>query len=292
MIDLNALAVFAGVVKAGSFTAGAKALGIPKGSVSRKISSLEAALDVRLLHRTTRKLSLTEVGRAYYEQCCKGLAELNAANQLVDETRSVPRGTLRISAPAGFADGGLADWVGEFLNRYDHTKVELLLSDQKIDLVEQRIDLAFRTGKMRDSSFIARKLIPARRILCASADYLSHRNQPKNLDDLRNHDSVVHGTSVEGAVWRLRGPEGGVSVRVNARVASDNMTYVLRAALSGQGVALLPEDLARTEFRTGRLKPVLDEYATSEMGVFAIYPSDRHLSTNVRAFLDLVLEMI
>jgi DNA-binding transcriptional LysR family regulator len=292
MIDLNALAVFAGVVEAGSVTGGAQALGLPKGSVSRKISGLEAALGVRLLHRTTRKLSLTEVGRAYYAQCRKGLVELDAANRLVNETRSVPSGTLRISAPAAFGGSGLGDWVETFLRRYDQAKVELVLSDRYVDLIEQRIDLAFRTGQLRDSSFVARRLGPARRVLCASPDYLGRRGRPKDLDDLRDHDAVIYGPSVAGAVWHLRGPEGDAAVPVKARLAGDSMNFVLRATLSGLGIALLPEAFARTEFETGRLKPVLERYGTAGQGVFAIYPSNRHLSTNVRAFLDLVLEMI
>lgn len=291
MIDLNALAIFAGVVEAGSFTGGAKALGLPKGSVSRKISGLEAALGVRLLHRTTRKLSLTEVGRAYYAHCRKGLAELDAAHLLVDETRSVPTGTLRISAPADFGGGGLGEWVEAFLKRYDRTRVELVLSDRYVDLIEQRIDLAFRTGDLSDSSFIARRLGPARRVLCASPDYLDRRGQPEALDDLRGHDAVIYGPSVDGVVWRLRGPNGEATVPVTGRLASDSMTFVLRATLSGQGIALLPEAFARGEFESGRLKPVLERYATAGQGLFAIYPSGRHLSANVRAFLDLVLEM-
>lgn len=291
MIDLNALAVFAGVVEAGSFTGGAQALGLPKGSVSRKISALEAALGVRLLHRTTRKLSLTEVGRAYYEQCRKGLVELDAANELVKETRSVPTGTLRISAPAEFGGSGLGDWVEAFLRRYDQVKVELVLSDRYVDLIEQRIDLAFRTGRLRDSSFIARKLGPTRRVLCASPDYLGRRGQPEDLDDLRGHDTIIYGPSVEGAVWHLSGPDGDTAVQVKGRLASDSMTFVVRAALFGLGIALVPETFARTEFDTGRLTPVLERYATAGQGVFAVYPSNRHLAANVRAFLDLVLEM-
>jgi DNA-binding transcriptional LysR family regulator len=291
VIDLNALAVFAGVVEAGSFTGGARSLGLPKGSVSRKVSGLEAALGVRLLHRTTRKLSLTEVGRAYYAQCRKGLVELDAANLLVQETRSVPSGTLRISAPADFGSGGLGEWVEAFLKRYDQVRIELVLSDRYVDLIEQRIDLAFRTGQLRDSSFIARKLGPARRVLCASPDYLARRGTPKDLDDLRDHDAVIYGPSVEGALWHLSGPDGDVAVQVKGRLAGDSITFVLRAALSGLGIALLPEAFARTEFDTGRLKPVLERYGTAGQGVYAVYPSNRHLSTTVRAFLDLVVEM-
>lgn len=206
MIDLNALAIFVSVVEAGSFTGGAKALGLPKGSVSRKISSFEATLGVRLLHRTTRKLSPTEIGSAYYEQCRRGVVELNAANQSVGDTQSVPMGVLRISAPADFGGGGLSDWVEAFLKRHEQAKVELVLSDHYVDLIEQRIDLAFRSGRLRDSSFIARKLGPARRVLCASPDYLGRRGEPEIPGDLEDHDGVIYGRSVEGTAWRLRGP--------------------------------------------------------------------------------------
>jgi DNA-binding transcriptional LysR family regulator len=291
MIDLNALAVFVSVVEAGSFTGGAKALGLPKGSVSRKISGLEAQLGVRLLHRTTRQLSLTGLGRAYYEQCRRGLIELEAANELIGDATSEPRGVLRVSGPADTGVGGLGDWVNAFLKRYDQVKVELVLSDQYVDLIEQRIDLAFRSGRLRDSSYIARRLGPAKRVLCASPGYLAERGKPAVPDDLQGHDCVLFGSSLESSVWRLSGPEGEVAIPVTARVAGDGMGYVLHAALSGLGVALLPEAFAGAEIAAGRLTHVLDQYATTGQGMFAIYPSNRHLSANVRAFIDLVIEM-
>ncbi|MEM7221337.1 MAG: LysR family transcriptional regulator [Pseudomonadota bacterium] len=290
MVDLNALAVFARVVEAGSFTGGAKALGLPKGSVSRKISTLEADLGVRLLHRTTRKLSLTEVGRAYYEQCRRGLVELEAANRLVGESRAAPMGILRISAPIEFGSGVLGDWVELYLRRHDQAKVELVLSDRRVDLIEERIDLAFRTGKLQDSSFIARKIGPTRRVICASPDYLRRRGQPGCLSALQDHDAIVHGTSVEGAQWRLRGPKGDVTASLKARAAGDSMGFVRRAALSGLGIALLPEAIAAVEIKAGRLKPVLQDYATEGQGIYAVYPSSRQLSSAVRAFLDIVVE--
>ena len=291
MIDLNALAVFVAVVEAGSFTGGAKALGLPKGSVSRKISGLEASLGVRLLNRTTRKLSPTAVGRTYYERCKRGLHEIDAANQSLNETRSVPRGVLRIAAPIDFGAGGLGDWVVAFLKRYDEARVELVLSDRYVDLIEQRIDLAFRTGAFQDLSFVSRKLGPSRRVLCGSSDYLRRRGEPHTPDDLREHRGVVYGNSVEGAVWRLRGPDGDIVISVDAIVAVDSMNFVLQAALSGLGLALLPEAIARAAIDAGQLRRVLDGYATVGQGVFAVYPSHRQLSPNVRAFLDLVVEM-
>lgn len=291
MVDLNALAIFAKVVEAGSFTGGAKVLGLPKGSVSRKVSGLEAALGVRLLHRTTRKLSLTETGRSYYEQCREGLAALDAANRLVNASQAEPRGTVRISAPADFGDGGLGDWVETFLDRYPEVRVELVLSDRYVDLIEQRIDVAFRTGRLSDSSFIARKLAPTRRVLCASPTYLARHGTPATLDDLADHKAVVYGGAASGTVWRLSGPDGEASVPVNARIAADNMNFVRRAALAGLGIALLPEAFARADFSAGDLTSVLADHATVGQGLYALYPSGRHLSAAVRAFLDLVIEL-
>ena len=292
MMDLNALSIFAAVVEAGSFTGAARTLGIPKGSVSRKVSGLERTLGVRLLHRTTRKLSLTEVGRTYYEQCRKGLDELETASRLVDEVQSAPKGVLRVSAPTGFGGGGLGNWVEAYLKLYDQAKVELVLSDQYVDLIEQRIDLAFRTGRLRDSSYIARKLGPAQRVLCASPDYLARRGAPESPDDLRYHDGIFYGSSTEGAAWHLSGPDGDISVPIDARVAVDSMGYVMQAAQSGLGVALLPAAMAGPKIKSGRLQRVLNAYATSGQGFYAVYPSNRQLSVNVRAFLDLVVEKI
>jgi len=287
--DLNAVAVFVGIVEAGSFTGGARAMGLPKGSVSRKISALEAALGVRLLNRTTRKLSLTDIGRTYYQQCRKGLDELEAAEGLVDKTNATPRGVLRISAPIEYGAGGLGDWVEVYLKRYEQAKVELVLSDHYVDLIDERIDLAFRSGQLQDSSFVATKLADAGRIVCASPGYLKRCGTPLNPGDLKNHSAVVYGSLAEGAVWHLRGPEGEIKVVVNARVAADSMSYATHAALSGLGVALLPEAIARNEIKAGRLKRVLGDYATKVQGFYAIYPSRRHMSVDARAFLDIVV---
>lgn len=289
-MDLNALAIFVSVAEAGSFTAGAEALGLPKGSVSRKVSRLEAALGVRLLHRSTRKISLTDIGRDYYEQCRRGLAEFDAADRLISETRSAPSGNLRISAPVDFARGGLADWVAKYLTHNERTSVELVLSDHYVDLIDQRIDLAFRTGLLRDSSFIARKLGSARRVLCASPDYLERNGTPQTVSELQRHQCIIHGTSISANSWRLSGPEGEVFVPVKARVAGDSMSFASHAAQSGLGIALLPEAIVRAQTQSGTLTRVLQPYATVGQGLYAIYPSNRQLSANVRAFLDIVIE--
>ena len=287
MVDLNSLAVFAEVAEAGNFTRGAAALGMPKGSISRKISALEADLGVRLLNRTTRRVSLTEIGQRYYEQCRRGLDELLVADQLIDASRAAPRGTLRISAPADFDTGGFGDLVETFLKTYDDVRIELLLSDDYVDLIEQRVDLAFRSGALDDSSLIARRLGSTRRILCASPEYLARHGTPEVLDDLQDHSCIVHGKAVDNAVWRLEGPDGAVSLRVQARVAANGMRFLRTLALRGLGIVLYPESIAEVEIARGRLQRVLDDYATAEIGLYAIYPSGRHLSPNVRAFLDM-----
>ncbi len=289
-IDLNALAVFAEVAEAGSFTQGAQALGVPKGSVSRKISALEAALGVRLLNRTTRKVSLTDIGRLYYEQCRKGLDELDAAARLIDASRAAPRGTLRISAPADFGGGRFGALIEAFLKTYEQVNIELLLSDDYVDLIEQRIDLAFRSGTLEDSTLIARRLGPTRRILCASPDYLALRGTPETLGELQNHDCIVHGRTADNAHWRFSGPDGAVSVRVNARVAANGMSFLRSLAVRGLGIVLYPEAIARDDIAHGRLSRVLEEYASAESAIYALYPSGRHVSPNVRAFLDMAAE--
>lgn len=292
MIDLNALAAFVSVVDAGSFTAGAQASGLPKGSVSRKISSLEAELGVRLLHRTTRKLSLTEIGRTYYSLCRSGLSEIELANRLVNQSQSVPGGVLRISAPADSGISKLGEWVAAYLQKYEDTKVELVLSDQYVDMIEQRIDLAIRSGRLRDSSFVARKLAATHRILCASPEYLADRGIPSLLADLEHHDCIIHGHSVTGATWILEGPEGEISVPVPGRIAGHSMGLVLDLACAGLGIALVPHSVAAGEIAANRLVHVLTSHGGPEQGLYAIYPSQRQMSVNVRAFLDLVVEQI
>jgi len=291
MVDLNGITIFVAVVEAGSFTGGARKLNIPKGSISRKVSRLEEELGVRLLNRTTRSVTLTDAGRTYYEQCRKGLAEINYAEQLLEDTRKEPSGTLRISAPVDFGTGRFGEIVDAFIRAYPKANIELVLADQFLDLVEHRIDLAIRIGRLEDSSLIARKLGSARAILCASPAYLQKHNSPQALQDLRFHDCIVHGRLAQTAIWQLKGPEGAESVRMKCRVSGCNMSHALDLVLAGHGIGLLPDAVAETEIRAGKLMRVLDQFASPEFGFFAVYPSNRQMSPAVRAFLDIAVEV-
>ncbi|WP_217573859.1 LysR family transcriptional regulator [Mesorhizobium sp. GbtcB19] len=292
MIDLNDIVVFARVVEAGSFTAAARALAMPKTTVSRRIAALEREVGVRLLQRTTRSLNVTDAGRLYYEQSSQALRTIEAANLRLAEARAEPSGTIRISGPVGFGGYFLNRAVVDFLEMYPKTKVELRLTDDRLNLVEEGIDLAFRTGVLQDSTLIARKLGSTRRLLCASPDYLLRHGTPETPADLARHDCVIAGPSAVGAHWVLEGPGGQETVTVSGRFAANEMQAVVAAAIAGHGIAQLPHGAVEALISEGRLLRVLDGYATPTGGLYVLYPSSRHLSPLVKAFVDLAAERI
>lgn len=290
MVDLNNIAAFVAVVEAGSFTGGARALQMPKGSISRKISRLEEELNIRLLHRTTRRVTLTDAGRTYYEQCRRGLAELDQAGQALDRARAEPGGTLRISVPSDFGPGRFSNVIDAYLAKYDQVSIELVLTDHFLDLVEHRIDLAIRIGALSDSSLVARKLGAARAVLCAAPAYLDRHGVPDTLQDLRHRDCIVHGRTAEDAVWRLIGPAGAESVRMKCRVSGCNMLHALELVTAGWGIGLLPAAVVQGPLNAGKIVRVLEHYTSPEFGIYAVYPSTRQTSPAVRAFIDLMAE--
>ena len=292
MLDLNDVAVFTRVVEAGSFTGAGRALGLPKATVSRRVADLERQVGVRLLQRTTRSLSLTDAGRTYYEESSRALRAIEDANSRLADARAEPAGTIRVSAPIGLGSVFLADTVLDFLSAYPETKVELRLTDEKLNLVEDGIDLAFRTGALADSTLVARKLGSTQKILCASPDYLDRRGTPLAVADVGRHDCIIAGYSIAGAQWVLEGPHGPETISVSGRVAANTMQLAFRAALAGHGIALLPDGPAATAITEGRLQRVLDQYSASVGGLYAVYPSSRHLSPAVKAFIDLATKRV
>ncbi|GLS37194.1 LysR family transcriptional regulator [Mesorhizobium tianshanense] len=292
MLDLNDIVVFARVVEAGSFTAAARLLAMPKTTVSRRVAALEREVGVRLLQRTTRSLNMTDAGRLYYEQSSQALRTLEDANLRLAEARAEPLGTIRISAPVGFGGYFLTQAVVDFLAMYPKTKVELRLTDDQLNLVEDGIDLAFRTGVLQDSTLIARKLGPTHRLLCASPDYLARHGMPESLADLTHHQCVIAGPSTSGAHWVLDGPHGQETATVAGRFAANEMQAVVAAAVTGFGVAQLPHSIAEALINEGRLRRVLPDYTTPAGGLHVLYPSSRHLSPIVKAFIELAAERI
>jgi DNA-binding transcriptional LysR family regulator len=289
MLDLNDLVVFARVVEAGSFTGAARLLGMPKTTVSRRVAALEREVGVQLVQRTTRSLNMTDAGRLYYEESSQALRTIEDANLRLAEARAEPSGTIRISAPVGFGGHFLTSAAFDLLAAYPKTKVELRLTDDTLNLVENRIDLAFRTGILPDSTLIARKLGSTHRVLCASPDYLARRGVPIVSADLarHRHHCVIAGPSTDNAHWVLDGPGGQETVAVTGRFAANEMQVVIAAAIAGYGVAQVPYQVAEGYVRDGRLRRVLDAYTTPVGGLYALYPSSRHVSPLVKAFIEL-----
>jgi DNA-binding transcriptional LysR family regulator len=290
MFDLNDIVVFARVIEAGSFTAASRLLGIPKTTVSRRIAALEREVGVRLLQRTTRSLNVTDAGRLYYEDISQALRAIEVANLRLAEVRAEPSGTIRISAPVGFGGYFLSSVIFDFLATYPKTNVDLRLTDDKLNLVENGIDLSFRTGILPDSTLIARKLGSTHRILCASPNYLERHGVPVVPADLARHHCVIAGPSTAIAHWVLEGSHGLETVAVSGRFAANEMQAVIAAAIAGYGIAQLPHRVAESSIKEGRFRRVLEDYTTPVGGLYVVYPSSRHLSPLVKAFIELAAE--
>jgi DNA-binding transcriptional LysR family regulator len=287
-VDLNDIPIFLKVVETGSFTAAARALGLPKATVSRRVARLEEAIAVRLIQRTTRSLSLTDAGRRYYRESSDAFAALEDANRRTADAQQEPGGTIRVSGPAD--PEFLAEIISEFLADYPRVRMEVLLTDQVLNLVEEGIDVAIRAGHLADSTLVARKLATSRRAFVASPDYLERAGVPRTLSDLASHDCVIFGSSIDGATWAVEGPDGPRTVPVRGRLAVDTMRFAVRAAVAGLGIALIPSPMAARDVRTGSLKMVLRDCEPPHGGLYALYPSSRHMPPAVKVFVEFIAE--
>ena len=286
-MDLNEIVVFAKVVETGGFTAAATALGLPKSTVSRKVAQLEERLGARLLQRTTRKLGLTEIGRAYYERCQRIVADISEAEQLVADLQEAPRGLLRVTAPIDVGGLYLGCIVADFLSHEPDIQIELVLSDRVFDLVAERLDLAIRFGPLPDSSMVARRLAPMRTVLVAAPAYVEKRGAPAVPEDLAEHDIVSFVPISRMKRWTLRGPDGAeLELMPYARFSANGMFAVREAVRSGAGISLLPDFAVHQELTGGTLVRVMPDWHGLEAELFAVYPSTRNLSPKLRAFLD------
>jgi DNA-binding transcriptional LysR family regulator len=286
--DLDEILAFTRVVQGGSFTAAAKALGMPKSTVSRKVAELEARVGARLLQRTTRTTSLTDVGRVYYEHCVRIVTEIEEAELAVKSLQSTPRGLLRVTAPLAFSM--LGPVLAEYLVRYPDVRVELVCTDRRVDLVEERFDLALRAGATPDSSVIARRLGQIRRRLVAAPQVAKKLGRLKDLSDLESKPCLAF--APEGSTWELERGAKTASVAVRPRLVVNDYEMLRSVARAGFGIALLPEHLCADDLREGRLVSVLDSWSAPEVPVFALYPSARHLTPTVMALLELLRQRL
>jgi DNA-binding transcriptional LysR family regulator len=287
-MDLNEIAVFTRVVQAGSFTAAAKALAMPKSTVSRKVSELEERLNARLLQRTTRKLSLTDVGRTYFDYGVRIVHEIEAAENAVASLQDKPRGLLRVTT--GLNPSWLGDIVADYMKRNPEVQIELLATGRNVDLVEERFDLGIRAGALADSSLVARRLASVTWLLVATPAYLKKRRRPRSPDDLKQHDCLLFGTSSAASTLRLdlgvgRGEET-VQLSISPRLVVSDFDILYAAATAGLGIALLPAYRCIEDLRARRLERVLDPWSAPSTPFHIVYPTARHLSAKVKSFVE------
>jgi DNA-binding transcriptional LysR family regulator len=277
-------------VQQGSFAAAARELRLSRSAVSKYVIDLEQELGVQLLVRTTRSASPTENGQAYYERCVAILADLEEADVTVTRLQAEPRGILRVNAPMSFGTLHLGPALSDFMERYAELQIQLILSDQQIDPVQEGFDVTLRIADLPSSSLIARKIAPAHRVVCASPSYLQRRGTPQRPSDLREHDCLTYGHLATGKQWKLTGPDGEHWISIPWTLCTNNAEVLCDAAVRGRGIALLPTFIAAAELRRGSLQTILESYEAPEISIYAIYPETRHLSVKVRVFIDFLIE--
>ena len=291
--ETRELTVFHCVIRHGSYAKAADELGLTPSGVSRLVSRLEGRLGARLVHRTTRKLSLTEAGAAFHARTAQVLVDLAEAEAEVQDVTLKPRGKLRMTAPVVFGRMYVAPLLPELFARFPDLTLDLSLADRFVDLVDAGLDLALRIGTLGDSRLVARRLCTNRRLLVASESYLRKRGVPQKPADIaRGHDCILFTGLTRAREWNLRGPDGPISIAVSGRLASNNLDAIVRAAKDGLGIALGATLAVDEELLSGELVRVLPDYELEPSAIFAVYPSARQLSKKVRAAIDFFSEKL
>lgn len=284
--------VFVAVVDSGSFVKAADTLRMSKAAVSRHVTDLEARLGVRLLQRTTRRLSLTQEGQTFHGRCNALLADVREAEAEITSRRGRATGLLRVNVPVSYGLLHLAALWPAFMSRHPQVELDITLSDRLVDLVEEGYDLAVRIAHLPSSSLISRKLSTTRMVLCASPSYIAKQGSPGRLSELARHRVLAYTLLSTGDEWRFTGPEGAASVMVKPRLRSNSGDTCRAAAVAGQGIILQPEFLVHRELQDGSLAEILPQYRGTELGVYAVYPSRRHVSPKVRVLIDYLAEAL
>lgn len=285
------LEAFVAVVESGSFTLAAERLGAAKSAVSRRVSALETRLGVELLRRTTRRLSLTDTGRSFYEHSARILADLDEAEAAATQAHGELSGTLKVALPLSFGVRHMAGPVAEFSRRHPRVSFDLDLNDRRVDLIDEGMDLALRIGRLKDSSLIARRLFDARTALVASPAYVEAHGAPQRPEDLREHAFLAYSNLAEPT--RLVGRDASgqrFDIDVTAALFASSGDFIAEQARAGRGIALQPTFIVGAAIERGELVSVLDDHSWPETPAYAVYPPTRHLSYRVRAFIDFLVE--
>lgn len=288
MMKWDGITEFVYVAEYESFTRAAKEMAISTAQVSRQVSALEKRLNIKLLYRTTRNVSLTEEGRVYYQHCRSILDSLDAAEQAVSNLSLKPQGMIRLTAPVTYGEQQLLPLVNDFMVQYSDIEVSAFLSNQNIDLVEGGYDLAIRIGKLSDSTMMAKKLSHRTNFVCASPSYIDQYGMPHSLTELSKHNCLL-GTL---DYWHFKGLGKDRNIRVAGKVRYNSGYSLVDAALKGLGVVQLPDYYVNKHLASGELITLLDNYREPEEGIWAVYPHNRHLSPKIRLLVDYLAERL
>ena len=292
MDRLTEMEAFATVVDQGGFTDAAKKMGISKSAVSKHVSSLEARLGARLLNRTTRRVSPTEIGLAYYDRARRVLNDAGEADALVSSMQSAPSGLLRISVATDFGVNHMSPVLGEFLNEYPDITVNMVLNNRFVELISEGFDMAVRIGELEDNTLRARKLTETSTRMIASPAYFARYGRPEKIDDLNEHKLLHYSNQANSAVWKLTAPSGEKrQVRTAGWLTVNDGQSLLNACVSGLGIAYLPSFLYADAMKKGLVEDVIPDLPRETRGIYAVYPPGRFTQPKVRAFIDFLVRV-
>lgn len=290
MDTIEGMRTFVAVVDQGSFSGAAERLAISSALASKYVGQLEKRLDHRLLNRTTRSLSLTEIGAVYLARCRQLLEDFDQLEGALRDKHLRPSGNLVVAAPVSFGDLYTADFAAKFIDAYPQINIELRFSDRFVNLVEEGIDVALRIAHLADSSLVARKLATVRIVACAAPTYLERRGLPTHPSDLERHDCVLDTNFKDAGQWPFQEEGRPLPTKVSGRVRVNSATAVRAMVLSGKGIGLIPSYAIDHDFRDGHLVEVLEAYRPVDLGLYAVYPHNRYLASKVRAIIDFAVE--
>ncbi len=285
------MGAFIRVVEAGSISGAADRLGVAKSAVSRRLKELEEHLGVELFHRTTRRMNLTDTGRAFYHQSVRILEDVLEAEHATSQAHGTLKGSLKIALPSTFGLMHMGPAINEFLQAHPQIEFDLDFNDREVDLIQEGFDLAIRIAKLPDSSLIARRLASIKFVMCASPVYLEEMGTPRSPDDLRTHRCLVYSLLRDFEYWHLTDNDGKeIRTKIHPYLKASTGEFLKDAAVDGQGIVLLPSFIVYKEIEHGALVPILKDYKIPQVDAYAIYPQTRHLSQRVRAFVDFLVE--
>ncbi|WP_444885071.1 LysR family transcriptional regulator [Microbulbifer sp. PSTR4-B] len=290
MESFAAIPVFVTVAETGGFSPAAKLLGISKSAVSKRVSQLEEQLGVKLLHRTTRKLSLTEAGEHFFQHARIAYQAAQDAQDAVTQLQGEPQGRLRINAPMSFGRLHLAPLIPVFLKRYPKITIDLVMDDKVVDLIGEGFDIAIRGGDLPDTSLIARKLAPLQSVLCASPAYLEEFGKPIELEQLTEHNCLMFTYSRDVKEWNFIQDNHLHTIEVRGNYQVNNSEALREAILQGLGIGRLPTFVAGADIKSGLLVPLFEEYQMPAKTIYAVFPERQYMPAKVRAFIDFAIE--